>query len=85
MVVEKLLRHVYSRSIAEVIHRILHITESNFEEDISAKIAKKKPQILNSLLDQLNCKREDETVMNASFILKDLLEQKSFFQAMTKR
>lgn len=41
-VVEKLLKHVYSRSVAEVIHRILHITESNFEEDISSKIAKKK-------------------------------------------
>ena len=41
-VVENLLRHVYSRSVAEVIHRILHIVESNFEDEISTKIAEKK-------------------------------------------
>ena len=38
-VIEKLLRHVYSRSVAEVIHRLLHIVESNFEDDLSVKIA----------------------------------------------
>ena len=41
-VVESLLRHVYSRSVAEVIHRILHIIESNFEEEVSTKITEKK-------------------------------------------
>ena len=41
-VVENLLRHVYSRSVAEVIHRILNIVDSNFEEEISTKIAEKK-------------------------------------------
>lgn len=41
-VVENLLRHVYSRSVAEVIHRILHIVESNFEDEVSTKIAEKK-------------------------------------------
>lgn len=37
-VVTSLLRHVYSRSVAEVIHRILNIVESNFEDDVSALI-----------------------------------------------
>ena len=41
-VVESLLKHVYSRSVAEVIHRLLHIVESNFEEDVATKIAAKK-------------------------------------------
>ena len=49
--VEKLLCHVYSRSVAEVIHRLLHPIESNFEEDISAKIAEKKQVILSSLIE----------------------------------
>ena len=84
-VVENLLRHVYSRSVAEVIHRLLHIVESNFEDDISAKIAEKKQLILSSLIEQLSGEGEDETVMNAAFILQDILEQKSFFQVLTKR
>ena len=76
---------MYSRSIAEVVHRILHITESNYEEEISQKISQTKQTILYHLLEQLNCKREDETVLNAAFILRDLLEQKQFFQSMTKK
>ena len=79
MVIENLLKHVYSRSVAEVIHRILNIVDSNFEEEISTKISEKKQLILTSLIDQLGSEREDETVMNAAFILQDILEQKSFF------
>lgn len=40
---------------------------------------------MTSLIEQLNCERDDETVMNAAFILQDILEQKSFFQVLTKR
>jgi serine/threonine-protein phosphatase 6 regulatory subunit 1 len=67
-VIESLLAHVYSRSVAEVIHRILHIVESNFDEDLSVKIAEQKQKIMVSLIDQLKTP-EDETVMNAAFIL----------------
>lgn len=68
-VIESLLRHVYSRSIAEVIDRILHIVESNFEEEISQKILEKKQMIISSLIDQLKTQNGDETEMNAAFIL----------------
>lgn len=85
MVVEKLLKHVYSRSVAEIIHRLLHIVESNFDDDASAKISEKKQFIMTSLIDKLNCVKMDETVMNATFILQDLMESKSFFQILTKR
>ena len=84
-VIESLLAHVYSRSVAEVIHRILHIVESNFDEDLSVKIAEKKQKIMTSLIDQLKTPEEDETVMNAAFILQDIMEQKSFFQMLTKK
>lgn len=84
-VVENLLKHVDSRSVAEVIHRLLHIVESNFEDEISSKISEKKQIILSSLIEQLACERKDETVMNAAFILQDILEQKPFFQILTKR
>lgn len=84
-VIEKLLRHVYSRSVAEVIHRLLHIVESNFEDDLSVKIAEKKQAIMTALIEKLKSDREDETVMNATFILQDLMESKSFFQILTKK
>ena len=35
-VIENLLKHVYSRSVAEVIHRLLHILETNFDDELSA-------------------------------------------------
>jgi len=50
-VIPSLLAHVYSRSIAEVIHRILHIVDSNFEEDLTSKIAEKKSVIMTSLIE----------------------------------
>jgi hypothetical protein len=50
-VIPSLLAHVYSRSIAEVIHRILHIVDSNFEEDLASKIAEKKSVIMTSLIE----------------------------------
>lgn len=84
-VIEKLLRHVYSRSVAEVIHRLLHIVETNFDDDVCAKISEKKQVILASLIDQLKCERQDETVMNATFILQDLMENKQFFKTLTKK
>lgn len=84
-VIEKLLKHVYSRSVAEVIHRIMHIVESNFEDDISNAISEKKQSILTALMDKLACEEEDETVMNATFILQDLIEQRGFFAVLTKR
>lgn len=84
-VVENLLKHVYSRSVAEVVHRLLHIVESNFEEELSVKIAEKKQIIMASLIDQLNCTKENETDLNAAFILQDMMEQKPFFQILTKR
>lgn len=84
-VVERLLKYVSSRSISEVIHRLLHLVESNFEDEIAAKINKNKQLILNSLIDQLKCDAEDETVMNAAFILQDIMEQKSFFAMLTKK
>jgi len=80
-----LLKHVYSRSVAEVIHRLLHIVESNFDDELSAKISEKKQVIMSSLIEKLKCENEDETVMNATFILQDLMESKSFFQILTKR
>ena len=49
-VVENLLKHIYSRSIAEVVHRLLQIVESNFDDDISSKITQKKQKIMSSLI-----------------------------------
>ena len=40
---------------------------------------------MSSLIGQLNSEREDETVMNAAFILQDVMEQKQFFTILTKR
>ena len=84
-VIENMLLHVYSRSVSEVIHRFLHIPESNFDDDISAKIAEKKQLIMSQLIEKLACKNEDETSMNAAFVLQDIMEQKSFFQILTRR
>ena len=84
-VVENLLNHIYSRSVAEVVHRLLQIVESNFDDDISSKITQKKQKIMSSLIGQLSSQREDETVMNAAFILQDVMEQKQFFTILTKR
>jgi len=84
-VVESLLAHVYSRSVAEVLHRLLHTVESNFDDELAAKITIQKQVILNSLIEQLKSEKEDETVMNAAFILQDIMEQKSFFQMLTKK
>lgn len=84
-VVEHLLKHVSSRSVTDVILRLMHIVESNFDEELSAKITKQKQVIVNTLIDSLNSDTKDETAMNAAFVLQDIIEQKSFFHMLTKK
>ena len=40
---------------------------------------------MTALIEKLTSDREDETVMNATFILQDLMESKPFFQILTKK
>ena len=74
-VVELLLKHVYSRSVAEVLNRLLNIIETNFDgEELPALIAGKKQQIVSSLIEQLRGEQDQETALNAQFILADIME-----------
>lgn len=49
-VVANLLKHVYSRSVAEVLNRLLNIIETNFDGELPGQIASKKQVIVASLI-----------------------------------
>lgn len=85
-VIDYLLKHVYQKSVSEVLNKLLNILGINFDDEMVAKIQEKKQRILNDLIDKLgspDC--NDEEAMNITFILFDIMEQKTFFSIIQKR
>jgi len=85
-VIDCLLRHVYQKSVSEVLNKLLNILGINFDEEMVAKIQEKKQKILNELIEKLGNKEcDEEESMNITMILSDIMEQKNFFSIISKK
>lgn len=85
-VIDHLLRHVYQKSVSEVLHKLLNILAINFDDDLVAMIQEKKQKVLAALVDKLTVNGQDyEEYCNVTQILSELLEQKNFFMIIQKR
>jgi hypothetical protein len=86
-VIERLLFHAYQKSISEVLHKILNVSEQNY--DSSLKIKERQQKIVVDLVDQLGAKSgnqvEEEASLNACTILGELIEVKDFFKSLSKK
>jgi hypothetical protein len=86
-VIERLLFHVYQKSISEVLQKILNVSEQSY--DSSLKIKEKQVNIVIDLVDQLGARAgnqvEEEASLNACNILGELIGMKEFFNSLSKK
>ena len=85
-VIDCLLKHVYQKSVSEVLNKLLNILGINFDDEMVAKIQEKKQKILNELIEKLSKEDcDEEEAMNITLILSDIMEQKNFFSIISKK
>jgi hypothetical protein len=84
--IDNLLYHVYQKSISEVLNKILNVTNQNYEDSLSKRIKELQQKAVVALVDKLSADQIDEEAnLNASIILCDNIDQKDFFNSLSKR
>ena len=73
-----MLKHVYQKSISEILSKIL-TPDSDFDEELTANIKTKQKFAITCLIDGLGPDFGDEQNMNCCTILLDMIETKEFF------
>lgn len=90
-IIENLFDHIYQKSISEVLNKYILIMckeseiKSNQSEEIFEQIKIKKEYAFNELINKLRPQWTDEDHLNASQIIVDNLEYKSFFSHICRR
>ena len=84
-ILDCLMRHLYQKSVSEVINKLMNIVDTNFDGDLSTQIQEKKQKVLNELIEKLQSDKLDEENMNASAIIIELVELKQFYTMLSKR
>lgn len=68
-VIEQMLKHVYQKSISEVLNKLLTQIDSDFEPEIMAEIKAKQQLAVAKLIDQLGPDVSDEHNLNGCTII----------------
>jgi len=84
-VIEQMLKHVYQKSISEVLNKLLTQIDSDFEPEIMAEIKAKQQLAVSKLIDQLGPDVSDEHNLNGCTIIQDMFEIKEFYNIICKR
>ncbi|MFS8159853.1 MAG: hypothetical protein ACMG6E_06515 [Candidatus Roizmanbacteria bacterium] len=84
-IIDRLLYHVYQKSISELLTKLLSIQESDFESQIGQAMQKKQQQVVQNLLLKLSSDSSEEDNLNGCSILQDMLEIKEFYQIVCKK
>ena len=86
-IIDYLLKHIYQRSIAEILSKFLTQVEDNygasaqmvFEPEVAATIKEKQHMAVAKLIDLLGPQVDSETNLNACTIIQDLYETKEYY------
>ena len=54
-----MVEHVYQRSVAEVLIRLMSVEESNFNESLATAIQKRKISVITKLVNKLDNESDD--------------------------
>lgn len=86
--IDFLVEHVYQRSVAEVLIRLMSLGESNFNETLATAIQKRKISVITKLVNKLDNETEDEAedeCQNAAQVLTELLQQSDLFSVIARK
>lgn len=78
-VIEDLLKHVYQKSISEILNKLLTQIDSDHEPEIIAEVKAKQQMAVGTLIANLSSEKSEEHNLNASTIIQDMFEIKEFY------
>lgn len=84
-VIEHMLKHIYQKSISEVLNKLLTQIDGDYEPEIMAEIKSKQQLAVTKLIDMLGPELSDEHNLNACTIIQDMFEIKEFYNIICKR
>lgn len=84
-IIDNLLYHVYQRSIAELLNKLLNVQDHDFESPIQEEIKAKQHQVLEALIEKIGPDGSEDDHLNASSILQDMLETKDFYVVICQK
>ena len=84
-IIENMVKHVYQKSISEVLNKLLTQIDGDYEPEIMAEIKAKQQLAVARLIDMLGPGLSEEHNLNASTILQDMFEIKEFYNIICKR
>jgi len=84
-IIECLLKHVYQRSVSEILNKLLTQIDSEYEPEIQVEIQKAQELAVSKLILKLGPEEEEETNLNASTIIQDMFETKEFYSMICKK
>lgn len=84
-VIEDLLKHVYQKSISEILNKLLTLIDTDHDAEIVAQIKSKQNGAVGALIDALSPEKTEEHNLNASAIILDLFEVKDFYNLILSK
>ncbi len=84
-IIDSLLNHVYQKSVSEVLNKLLVQLDTDYDEEVLAQIKEKQAMAVNKLVEKLGPDSTEEDNLNASTILRDLVEKKEFFSVLCRK
>lgn len=84
-VIEDLLKHVYQKSISEILNKLLTLVDTDHEPEIVAMIQEKQQMAVSYLIDSLGPEKSEEHNLNASTIIQDMFEIKEFYNIICQK
>lgn len=84
-VIEDLLKHVYQKSISEILNKLLTLVDSDHEPEIVAAIQEKQKMAVSYLIESLGPEKSEEHNLNACAIIQDMFEIKEFLNIICHR
>lgn len=86
--IECLLKHVYQRSISEILNKLLtqiDMNDAEYEADVRAQIAEKQKMAVSKLIDTLGPDFSEEHNLNSRTIIMDMFESKEYYNIICNK
>ena len=86
--IECLLKHVYQRSISEILNKLLtqiDMNDAEYEADVRAQIAEKQKMAVSKLVDTLGPDYSEEHNLNSRTIIMDMFESKEYYNIICNK
>ena len=84
-VLDNLVRHIYQKSISEVLIRVLNVSDNLFEDGYEANVEVIRQSYIYKIVEKLDPKYEFEDHLNAQTLLSELVDYKQVYSELTSQ